>query len=707
MPLTSNNFRFGPFSLDVHSAELHNNGTKIKLPEQPFQVLTALLEHAGEVVTREELRQRLWPADTFVDFDHSLNAAVKRLREALGDSADTPRFIETLPRHGYRLIAPIHKSDLKSLTPDVSKVRSVIRAPTKIWLAAGLVSIVLLSALGLWLSYRKPRKLSSIAVEVVPLVGLPGDEFDPAFSPDGNQVAFVSGEGRDWGIYAAVVGGEKSLRLTKNPGDRFPAWSPDSRQIAFCRYFDGSLALYTIPALGGTEHRVYSGPANTWHYAGLDWSPDGEALAFSENNIDKIHSRITLLSLADFTNRPLTSPPDQYQDLYPSFSPDGSKVAFQRANVSGTTADIYVVPTKGGVATQLTFEHANKWGAPAWTQDGEDLVYSSWSRGGLAALWRISPSGGAPRSVVGVGLGAFNPTISRRGHQLAYQSVLNKDTIWRLDLANEKQRRGPPIPIISEKGGKMRPHFSPDGKRITFESDRLGAWEIWTCASDGSDCTQLSTLRGVAGAPNWSPDGRYISFEFHPNEQSEIYVVDVAAGQARLMPTNSGSDNLAPSWSRDGHWMYFGSSRSAGLSRFQLWKVPAGGGTPVQVTRNGGIFALESSDRQTLYYLKYETSEIWKMPIAGGEESRVLEGFGRIYFRNWVVAPKGIYFISFKTRPQGTIEFFEFTTRKLFTIWSLEKAANWGLALSPDGRSLIYVQKDFSESNIMLVKNFH
>jgi DNA-binding winged helix-turn-helix (wHTH) protein len=100
--------RFGVFQLDVHAGELHKNGVKLKLQEQPFQVLCLLLEDPGELVSREEIRNRLWPADTFVDFDHSLNAAIKRLRDTLGDSADSPVFIETIARRGYRFIAPVN-----------------------------------------------------------------------------------------------------------------------------------------------------------------------------------------------------------------------------------------------------------------------------------------------------------------------------------------------------------------------------------------------------------------------------------------------------------------------------------------------------------------------------------------------------------------------------------------------------------------------
>jgi DNA-binding winged helix-turn-helix (wHTH) protein len=103
-------FRFGEFKLDLNTCELRNNGRKLDLHGQPFQILTALLEQPGQLITRAELKKRLWPSDTFVDFDHSLNRAVNRLREALEDSAEHPRFIETLPRRGYRFIAPVETS---------------------------------------------------------------------------------------------------------------------------------------------------------------------------------------------------------------------------------------------------------------------------------------------------------------------------------------------------------------------------------------------------------------------------------------------------------------------------------------------------------------------------------------------------------------------------------------------------------------------
>jgi DNA-binding winged helix-turn-helix (wHTH) protein/tetratricopeptide (TPR) repeat protein len=148
MSRPTNTVRFGPFQLDLRAAELHNNGSKIRLPEQPFQILVELVEHPGEVVTREELRQRLWHSDTFVDFEQSLNAAVKRLRDALGDSAEDPRYIETLPRHGYRLIVPVVRSE--------PAAPAILGAPLRKVLVS-VAAIVVVAAIGGTLYFRSHR----------------------------------------------------------------------------------------------------------------------------------------------------------------------------------------------------------------------------------------------------------------------------------------------------------------------------------------------------------------------------------------------------------------------------------------------------------------------------------------------------------------------------------------------------------------------
>ena len=703
--LTRPKYCFSVFEVDAGAGELRRNGVRLRIQDQPFQVLLKLLAQPSQIVTREELKAALWPSDTFVDFDNGLNMAVKRLREALADDADRPVFIETVPRKGYRFICPVDKpnSAVTAASANVPFGRPRAQAWGRL---AGVMLLVLLSAIGIWRLVRNHAEASLPPMEIVPLVGLPGLESEPAFSLDGNQVAFSIQGPENPGIYTTVVGGEKSLRLTRSAGDCCPRWSPDGRQVAFLRATDDGVVIHVIPTLGGTEHRLYSGPSGFFEfYRSLDWSPDGKVLAFTESHADKTHSWITLLSLADLTTRRLTSPSDQELDYGPAFSPDSSTVAFVRGIVSGGVSDLYVMSSAGGAPKRLTVDNAWIFGAPTWTPDGRDIVFSS-MRGGLLSLWRVSASGGTPRPVTGVGEMATSPSIARKGEQLVYQHVVREDNISRIDLKDETHREGQLTKVTSEKGRKLRPRFSPNGKRIAFESYRLGYSDIWACDSDGANCGQLTSLHGVAGATSWSPDGRYIAFEFRPKEHSEVYLLDVHGGMPQLLDTFPGADNGGPNWSRDGRWIYFYSDRGGGP--LQIWKVQLRGGDPVRVTRNGGVFAAESADGRFLYYAKANVPGIWRMPLEGGEETRILDQpYTDFAWWNWALARNGIYFLNFETKPDVTLAYFEFATRKNIPICTLTTPPGLGVSVSTDGKSILLVQRELAQSNIMLVKNFH
>ncbi len=733
---TKDPLRFGVFELDPSVGELRKHGVRVKLQDQPFAVLLILLERPGQLVTKEELQQRLWSADTFVEFDKGIYNAMKRLRETLGDEAETPRYIETIPKRGYRFLAEVHKigSNASSVpleppSPElepssINQEQRTIGSPVgtgnvpakRVWLSVGATLLALLCGIGIWRYSRNRSEVPMPPIELAPLAGLAGFESAPAFSPDGNQVAFALRGSENSGIYMTMAGGEKPLRLTSNWTDCCPKWSPDGRQIAFVRRSQEGIDIYVIPALGGTEHRLWSArftlPPAWTSGRFLDWSPDGRVVAFSTLQADKTHAWITLLSLVDSTTRRLTSPPSQSLDYGPAFSPDGSAVVFVRGIAPGVVEDLYIVPTAGGEPKRLTFDNAWLFGPPTWTPDGRDIVFSS-MRGGLASLWRISTSGGTPRRVPGVGVTAAFPSISPKGNQLAYQQMTFRTDIWRLSLRGEKVRQGPPAVVISDKGMNTgRAHFSPDGKRIAFESDRLGYSEIWACDSDGSHCGQLTSLRGTAGAARWSPDGQYIAFEYRPKEHSEVYLLEVASGVPRLLTTLPGADNGGPNWSRDGKWIYFYSDRGGGP--FQLWKTQISGGQPVQVTRNGGIFAAESSDDRFLYYSKFESPGIWRMPLNGGEEIHVMDQPSGENWWNWALVQSGIYFFD-SIRPNvprdanprpGTVKFFDFATGKVTLICAVDKLYSFGLAVSPDGSSILYSQSEVAESSIMLVKNF-
>jgi TolB-like protein/DNA-binding winged helix-turn-helix (wHTH) protein len=211
MSLPAQNVRFGPFQLDLRAAELRRDGTKIKLPEQPFQILAELVEHPGEVVTREELRQRLWRSDTFVDFEHGLNTAVKRLREALGDSAESPRYIETLPRHGYRLMVPVERAE--PVTPTFARRWKVVAVVSALLVLATAAALVWKFGIR---EHFHPVRIESLAV--LPLESLSGNSDEEHFA-DGMTEALITELGK---VHAVRVISRQSVMHYKGTNKTVP-----------------------------------------------------------------------------------------------------------------------------------------------------------------------------------------------------------------------------------------------------------------------------------------------------------------------------------------------------------------------------------------------------------------------------------------------------------------------------------------------------
>jgi Tol biopolymer transport system component/DNA-binding winged helix-turn-helix (wHTH) protein len=708
--------RFQDFEVHLETGEVWKAGRCLKVQDQPFKVLAALLERPGEIVTREELRQRIWPEKSFGDFDHAINLAITKLRATLGDSAGVPHLIETLPRRGYRFIAPLkEQTDLPATRIVIPPKEEAGSSPAqehpsrfagkKLWLIFGALAFIVLFAIALLRKFPTLREPSPAAGEIVPLVSMPGRQAEPAVSPDGSQVAFQNAEAPHPGIYVALVGGEKPLQLTENDRDHDPMWSPDGRQIAFARFHDSDnqKSVYVIPALGGSERRVYTTVSPIWADCNaMDWSPDGKSLIFSESVDDGTKARLSMLSLTDLTARPLTSPRNQEFDCDPVFSPDGTSVAFASGPTGPEPGDLFVLNVAGGRPVRLTT--GNSGGHPAWTQDGAEIVFASCQKG-VQSLWRIPASGGMAQRVAGAGAEAYQPSISRRGNELAYKVYKQRDTIWRLNLKDERHALAPPVRLLSGRGIVWRPSYSPDGKKIVFESDRMGYSDIWMCDSDGFNCSQLTALHGTSGTARWSPNGRYISFESVAQDYYEVGVIEVPDGTPRMLATFPGANNGAPNWSRDGEWIYFYSDKDPGA--YQLWKIKRKGGSPLRVTNKGGVYGIESKDGRFLYYSKFGETGIWKRSLESGEES-----FLPINIYSWAVwdvARDGIYFLNREFPPHGRIEFFDFANGQSTSIFALDKPFSFygGLALSPDGKSLLFGQSELNESYITVMSNFH
>lgn len=595
--------RFGEFEVDLQSGELRKDGLRIKLQEQPFRVLTLLLERANEVVTREELRQKLWSTDTFVDFEHSLNTSVKKLRQALGDSAENPRFVETLARRGYRFIPPVERTRPSFPSDDAPPLAStetgehsplgVPEAPLqparllRRWLRLAAVLFSAFVGAAWW--WQWPQGLGSsnpTSMTVSRLTSFRGIERDGALSPDGKQLAFAwDGEkGKNFDIYVQLVDTGKPVRLTESPAnDFFPVWSPDGRYIAFVRSSAQDSGFYVIPCIGGQERKL-ADAAFSWPrpFRVLDWSPDGKLLAVADRKSSLEPFSIFLVSVETGERRKLTSPPLttsvslEEGDSCPVFSPDGRSLAFARG-AGSTFRDIFVVPVEGGEPKRLISDRLT-YGLD-WTSDSQEIVFSSAvGAGARRRLWRTAASRVSPELLTIGGDFALNPTVSTQGSSLIYTEWINSSAIWQIDLAGSKGIGS--HPVISSTQVENSPQFSPDGKKVVFASTRTGSYEVWTCDNDGGNPQRLTFFGGpLTGTPRWSPDGRQIAFDSRPNGYSDIFLISSNGGTPRcLTPGTSTADDILPSWSRDGHWVYFTSDRSG---RPQIWKMPTGGGPAV------------------------------------------------------------------------------------------------------------------------------
>jgi Tol biopolymer transport system component len=232
---------------------------------------------------------------------------------------------------------------------------------------------------------------------------------------------------------------------------------------------------------------------------------------------------------------------------------------------------------------------------------------------------------------------------------------------------------------------------------------------IWLSDLDGSNPVQLTDLDRLTGTPRWSPDGRQIAFDSRPGEDSEIYVISAEGGAPRRM-TNHPANDVVPTWSRDGKWIYFSSDRSG---QYQVWKMPVEGGTPIQITRGGGLYALEALEGHTLYFSKWGGIErsgdgLWKVAVEGGDETRILDR--AVFWSDWDLAQGGIYFLSKNPRPGGeewAIELLNLENGKVRELYR-QDSPNFheSLAVSPDERWILYGESTPQEADIMLVENF-
>jgi Tol biopolymer transport system component len=548
------------------------------------------------------------------------------------------------------------------------------------------------------------RRITSVdaTLMTVPFTSYPGSQTQPSFSPDGKEVAFVWNQRGDASnLFVKLIGSDTPLQLTSGTGqDQSPAWSPDGESVAFIRYADGEDAIYLVPATGSSERKIYQLHREIdWDAPGLSWSPDGNWLIFPDGRSAEDPSAIYALSLKTLEAKQLSSPPNSWDgDYSPVFSPDGKKIAFVRG-ADAAARNLYVMNADGSNPIKLTSKGRTVDGL-TWTRDGSSIVFSS-DMGGSLSLWRISSSGGSAERLTVGGDNAVYPTISQHSGRLAYSQGSAKWSIMRMDLTAPAKE---PKQLFSSMEKDSAAQYSPDESSIAFQSLRSGTQEIWVSKSDGTGPVKLTSFNGpLTGSPSWSPSGRQIAFDSRSLGRSHIFVMTSEGGNPQALTAGDYND-VVPSWSQDGAWVYFASRRSG---RWEVWKTSLQTRELHQVTNTGAFVAKESPDGQWLYYTKYHQSGLWRRPLAGGAESKVVSGPPSAFWGYWSIAPGGIYYLDYRGA-HAALEFWNSVGSKITEVSALARRPPpfAGVAVSRSNHWLLYSDGGDFGQNIRMVENF-
>ncbi|HUI75335.1 MAG TPA: winged helix-turn-helix domain-containing protein [Candidatus Acidoferrum sp.] len=619
--------QFAAFEVDLQSGELRKSGLKIKLQEQPFQILALLLEHPGQVVSREEIRQKLWPADTFVDFDHSLNSAVKKLRQALGDDAVNPRFVETLPRRGYRLIAPvalgIHapREQVEALPSPESKIVGRYR-----YLGLGIVAVLTASLLALAL-WREVSRAPAIP-KVLRYTALTNDDQAKAgpMATDGSRIYFNELLPEKGHLIAQVpiTGGEVvplSLPL-KQP--QVLDLSRDGTQLLVANEEGaGPSSLWMQPVAGGSPRRVGSVFMHDARFR-----PDGASIIYG--NERDVYS----------VNRDGSDPRKLFSvESVPfsfQFSPDGRLLRFTQFNYRVDTMEIMEAAADGTGLHKMLPACCGK-----WTSDGKFFVFQTRHEGRLN-LWALPEAGSfpwrkkAPKPIqlTEGPLSFAEALLSKDGKQIFVIGESHRAEVIRYD--SRSTQFVPYLSGISAEGLS----FSPDGQRVTYT--RYPDGTLWRSKVDGSERRQLTFPPLRALLPRWSPDGRQIAFNATLPDAGatwNVYIIPSEGGTPqRILPSEQSQIDV--NWSPDGNSLIFG------------------------------------------------TQSVPNMPIYSfdlrSERVSILPGSGGLFSPRW--SPDGKHIAAIATEAPGVLMLFDCSTQK----WTELGAKGVYISWSRDGRYIYF-----------------
>ncbi len=725
MPETEPNciVHFGIFEVDLRAGELRRNGSKVKLQDQPFQVLAFLLERPGQIVTREELQARLWPVDTFVDFDHGLNAAIKRLRNALGDSAENPRFVETLARRGYRFLAPINRTPQDNLAapqplrPTQQENRGTHRLG-RLWQLPLAVAAILLAGISAgW--HVGHRSAASIRFRERRLTGNP--ENDPilaaAISPDGKYSAFADRAG----LFLRVVG----------TGETHPVALPDSFKASYLNWFpDGSHVLVTRtsspsekPSLwnasvfgGSPQKLVDNGDRGTV-------SPDGSKIVFLRGEFGR-EEIWQMESDGQQARKVLGQAGDNIQSAV--WSPDNRHIAFLRT--------IYIHGWEDPEAslgicdpvtnkTSYILSSARLKGPLVWALDGR-LIYSLGEpppNQNDSNLWAIkvdargNQTWGQPERLTNGPDAKVSAGISADGRHLLFLRWAGAPEVYVAEVKADGAGLGTPHRLSLDERRNMPFAWTPDGKSVIFTSDRDGALHIFKQSIDQPAPDLVVSGNKNAQGARLVPDGSEILYLLNPSpsdadRRTQLMRFPLAGGTPKLVLAEMGISNVqcarAPS-----AVCIFSKASSNGIVFMTFDPVT---GKENEFTRiedpewyyhnwtlspDGSTLAISKKHRTQ------EQASIRLLPVAGGTERTISfqPWFGVTYI-DWAADGRSLWVRASSPAGTETLLNVDLHGKAKPVLEESEMELGWAIP-SPDGRH-VAIWEASSSSNAWLLEDF-
>jgi Tol biopolymer transport system component/DNA-binding winged helix-turn-helix (wHTH) protein len=676
--------RFGGFEADLQSKELFKEGKRISLPNQSFIALATLLERPGQLVSREELRRRVWPENRVVEFDQGLNAIINRLREALGTAAPgAANLIETLPRRGYRFTGRV-----------LDEHRQRARRRKVLYGVAGVLGVI--AAVGAAVLLTRGGSPDASNLKVDPRTSLIGREVAPALAPNGDVLLFAwngdSGSGGRFDLYSKRLDSERLLRITRDPAVAIhPTWASDGARIAFARQTDRDSGIYLVAPTGGSERLLVTARFLDEPFMQLSWSPDRRRIAYGALAADG-WSHVHLIDVADAKARVLDRPEACADAGLPAFSPDGRTLAFLCTR-SSAVFEVYVLDLTTGMQHSIASIEGYPQGL-VWPPQGDALFVAS-DAGADSGLWRVTLRGHSSRLLRSEG--PLGPGIAAADGHIDFVREHRSFDISRADLAAPGSASQS---LIASTHTQLVPEYSPDGAHIAFESTRSGSSEIWLADGDGGNPVKLTSFNGPqTGAPGWCADGRRLAFDSRASGTSAIYILDLPAG--RPHPLKTTLQNLSiPVWSSDCRWIIASNGRTT------LYRVPASGGSAERFTEKRAYRAVVSGPRVIFNVAADSGVELWSKPVEGGDEAPLVGMAPLRYSDSWTATSRGIYYTGWNGK-EPIVSFYDFASRQTHVVRTMQgplaPLGGLGISVSKDERWLLYTRVQQSDSDIMTV----